>query len=75
MVRWPCSSAFREKGNDGAKNFEKGGVKHRNAWPHNMKTSYFQRSTNCLGLAEASELIGGFFFAFNGFWTSPYFNK
>lgn len=33
MVRWPRSSAFREKGNDGAKDFEKGDVKHRNAWP------------------------------------------
>lgn len=29
----PCSSAFREKGHDGAKAFEKGSVKHGNAWP------------------------------------------
>lgn len=29
----PCSSAFREKGHDGAKAFEKGGVEHGNAWP------------------------------------------
>lgn len=33
MVGWPCSSDFREEENVGAKDFEKGALDHRNAWP------------------------------------------
>lgn len=28
-----CSSEFREEGNVGAEDFEKGALNHRNAWP------------------------------------------